>query len=411
MEASDGSRQVKVWLHCPSCRSDLSHSIRDTLLLRKVDEMLHLMRETNDESVLSEAQSQLKDAFERSKEVQAAVEESRRREANYLGQELLEEDDITTVPSIEEWGVEADLVAGVHDSIRWPRSPGNSYDDRSHVTESQIDPILFCGLDFYLHDCDRLYLTELMISGNPDNLAEAAQVLSTIATTLRKTTPTLKQGPPLTNPKARNIIKRSSVFNLVAEVNESHRHESKYEIPPIPTRTGNVRRVSSQHVMHLAQRQKLFPLPVRMPKYVEINSSIRMQLSLIDNEWDGTVLDAYSKITIGFNHRVTQRRPDHKGIRNILGPGEVRVELPHQARVLLLNVPREMGQQGATKGDVLTHIQGQSVAAMTVEEVRNVLLLAVPEWNGKIQLVLNADRPVSEALKRRAAALSEFACT
>ena len=30
MEASDGNLHVKIFLHCPNCRSDLSLSIRDT---------------------------------------------------------------------------------------------------------------------------------------------------------------------------------------------------------------------------------------------------------------------------------------------------------------------------------------------------------------------------------------------
>lgn len=35
--ASDGSRRVKIFLHCPHCRSDLQTSVRDTLLLRRTD--------------------------------------------------------------------------------------------------------------------------------------------------------------------------------------------------------------------------------------------------------------------------------------------------------------------------------------------------------------------------------------
>jgi len=42
VEASDGNRHVKVFLHCPNCRSDLGGTIRKTLLLRKVDYILAL---------------------------------------------------------------------------------------------------------------------------------------------------------------------------------------------------------------------------------------------------------------------------------------------------------------------------------------------------------------------------------
>ena len=43
--ASDGSKQVKVYLHCPNCRADLSTSIRDVLLLRKVDTVNFLLQQ------------------------------------------------------------------------------------------------------------------------------------------------------------------------------------------------------------------------------------------------------------------------------------------------------------------------------------------------------------------------------
>lgn len=61
MEASDGSRQVKVFLQCPNCRDDLSKSIRHTLILRTADMklspsvrnslLLHLMHRRQSDSV------------------------------------------------------------------------------------------------------------------------------------------------------------------------------------------------------------------------------------------------------------------------------------------------------------------------------------------------------------------------
>jgi hypothetical protein len=104
----------------------------------------------------------------------------------------------------------------------------------------------------------------------------------------------------------------------------------------------------------MAEHQIIFLFPVRMPKYIEIDPDVKNQLHFIDNKWDGTVIDAYSKLTIRFNFRVSQRKTTHDGVQNILGGGEVRIDFPNQPRMLLARVMNKMGKQGATKGDVVT---------------------------------------------------------
>eukprot|EP00934_Nitzschia_sp_Nitz4_P005306 Nitzschia sp. Nitz4//scaffold29_size155292//618//1880//NITZ4_002629-RA/size155292-processed-gene-0.0-mRNA-1//1//CDS//3329546361//5296//frame0 len=409
MEASDGSRQVKIWLRCPSCRSDLTYTIRDTLLLRKVDEVLSLVELDKTGGNLTESQRSLHDALQRSKEVQTAVEESRTREANYLGLDELDEESEVSVsasPSIEEWGVEADLAFGVHESIRWPRSPVSSSDESSVITESQVDPILFGGLDCVLHDCDRISLTELMVSGNPDKLAEAAQTLAALATTLHSQKMAPSPSVAMSNPQVSRILKRSSVFDLVAEVKKAHQAEAVGPVVVALPR-GMPRRSSSVVVKQMSLRQRRFPLPVRMPKYMEISRATWSQLSFVDHKWDGTVMDAYAKLTIGFGQRVTQRSPNHAGIENVLGGREARIELPNKPRILLCNVPRELGQQGATRGDVLTHVLGKNVSGMTFEQVCFFVMHALQGQECNIELVFNAERSVAEALKRRAMAMAD----
>lgn len=424
MEASDGSLQVKVWLHCPCCRSDLTYSIRDTLLLRKVDELLHLLEEGRDDVVMTEAQARLKDALERSHDVKNAVEESRRREAEYFGLPVLEKDDDSeSCLSYEEWGVEADLLNGVHESFRCPKSPTrqSTYSNKNKNNNTLIDATLFGGLDFFISaDCDRIDLTKLMVSGETAKLAEGAQILAEVAKAIREPQHDTEQRDGMGNhARHRYFVKRSSVFELIDEVKEAHRNEEKQKhgiFPSLPRKQQGFSRNPSismvrevkMEVMRLAEHQKMYPLPVRMPKYVEIDARTKNQLLFTDSEWDGTVIDAYSKLTIGFNNSVAQRKViTHGGVRNILGGCDVRVELPHQPRVLLASVTKELGQQGATKGDVVTHIQGHDVSGKTQADIRKILANVEPNDDGKLCLVLNAERSVAEALKRRATAMAE----
>lgn len=84
---------------------------------------------------------------------------------------------------------------------------------------------------------------------------------------------------------------------------------------------------------------------------------------------------------------------------------DVYISLPGEARVLISHTGRS-GKQGAVRGDVLTHIDGESVASKDVSQV--LLQLHSKRSNGKTMLTLNAERSVAEALKRRAATIIDM---
>ena len=55
--ALDGSKQVKVLLHCPSCRSNLGPLIHEILLLQKTNEILGAAKKLgNDDTKLTVSQ-------------------------------------------------------------------------------------------------------------------------------------------------------------------------------------------------------------------------------------------------------------------------------------------------------------------------------------------------------------------
>lgn len=100
-KASDGSHQLKIFLRCPCCRSDLSTSIRDTVLLRHAD----IVEKKSDEvlqrwcqltpSDLSEVDAMNSDPF-----IQEAVEMAKEREAIFLRDGATAQDDLPSGPTV-----------------------------------------------------------------------------------------------------------------------------------------------------------------------------------------------------------------------------------------------------------------------------------------------------------------------
>jgi len=362
-EASDGNLHVKIFLYCPSCRSDLSKSIRDTLLLRKFDTVLT----AKDDTVLSASQLRLRKVIDDCEiKVQEAIKEARIREANFFGREI--EEDL----EYEEIGVEADLLMGVHNSMRYPKAAPI---DRCEDVET--DCTLFSGLGYFLSEEEQHFITQGLTSGRPEELVVASQLLHTISNNHAKKGNLLPEKS-----------KRSSVFQLIRE--NEHAIVGK-------------KKTKARNSRSLTIFKKLYPLPVRMPKYVKLVSI--KDLDFCNFSWNGTVMDAYSKISIekkrNGKYEVTQKKTSNLGVRNVLKRGDARVEMPNQPRVLIFKVNEEAGLQGIMKGDVLTHIDGTCISGKSVESIN------WPDESNHIVLVFNAESSVSEALKRRALAIKD----
>jgi hypothetical protein len=124
----------------------------------------------------------------------------------------------------------------------------------------------------------------------------------------------------------------------------------------------------------------------------------------------GTVMDAYSKISISFSGAVAQTRPNNPNVSTVLGghwvSGDVQIELPGQPRIIVKDTGNDAGKQGAVNGDVLTHVNGK-VVSQTFELI-HLIDSAKRRGDLKITIALNADRSVSEALKRRASVIAEL---
>lgn len=121
-------------------------------------------------------------------------------------------------------------------------------------------------------------------------------------------------------------------------------------------------------------------------------------------------MDAYSKLSINFSGKVTQKKPNNPGVYTVLGEngtsGDIQIELPGQPRVLIRDAGRDAGHQGAVRGDVVTHINGESVGDMSSEQISDFIAGAKQRGERTLTMTLNAERSVAEALKRRAIAIA-----
>lgn len=161
-EASDGSRQVKFRVKCPSCRAKYvtekhpKHScVSYVVIIRSACEMLPLLEESD--SALSAHNLQRKHEFISTTtrgEIQDAVVNLK----NYW-------------TDIEKTG-DLDLDLSKFDIL-----PESLKSTRRQHTTPWRDASLFQGLEELMTVSEQEFLTQLFCSGNPDSLAQGAHIL------------------------------------------------------------------------------------------------------------------------------------------------------------------------------------------------------------------------------------------
>ena len=400
MEASDGNMHVKVFLNCPRCRSDLGSRIHDTVLLRKAT----LVSEKDNDDELSESERQWIVAIHE-EQVQTAITEARRREAEFFGKTVKQ----------DSWdvGIESHNADG-NKSVSPPKRA--------------IDTTLFQGLEYIMTQEEQLVVTDLMTSGLTNKLAAAAELLHSIVMRMQN-----GGTPPSVEPKKPPEHHRSSIYALIEESKLAILKADTAANVGVPeTRPIGVRptRVNQKAVLHKAiddeirQRNQfmgLHPLPVRMPKYVEFNLHVTENTSFLplfgsrdsrpltfcNDTWDGSVMDAFTKITItsnGDDVLVTKKSNESPGVLNVVhGVDDFTQQIDmDKERVLVASVSSQGGRQGVLKGDVVTHFNGEEFDGTAQDLDAAIQASADRSESGTFSLILNADRPVAEALKRRA---------
>ena len=415
------------------------------------------MKHLQDEE-LSASELRFKYALEKEEDVSSAIEAALQREQEFFGVGLeMDFGSSDRIPDLcatggkggsgesqiwsfdDEEGVEADLVNGVHKSFVYRH---HSMDERrlerggvgeagataeKIMTDVEPDSTLLFGLDPFMTPQEQQFLTYLMTSGDTTKLAAATELMHYIsALSLQGIMPNLK--------RQRSGVGRSmleSLREVIREGNEARMAEQEREarhsagvmarhlVDGVKGLAGE-KRIQKKRVDFEMRRQMEYmewhPLPVRMPKYAELRAYNKANhsfaLEFLDDVWDGTVLDAFSKICVNKgllgNVTVTKRYAESKGIRNIIDVGSPKsrgkgyIDTP-KPRVLVASMTNEGGQQGIVKGDVVTHFNGEEFAG-TASEL--AAAIGSKQEGELLTFAFNADRAVAEALRRRSLIVS-----
>jgi hypothetical protein len=314
--ASDGSRQVKVTVSCPQCRTKYPMNLHDVLLLRQVHtlgtSMIRNGELLNDSDLtasqlswkrdflLANARATLKDAQAlyqycmKSKLDEAGMQKEARVWKTLL--ELLPVD-------VQDEDVNHQVQgAGNHDGDQNQCSK-SSKKSSPRIKKPTVDDTLFQGLHDFVSRDEKIFLTELFTSGNVRNLAQAAMILHSV---LR--------------------LSMSGKAAALAKQNEISKHEMQKQVGLI------------------AKTKVSYPLPNHMPGYFLIPSYSKKDgfMTLADEEWDGFITPPHN----------SQRIFDQ-----IYGPYYQPPQDEYPTRVVTVQAVRgPIGRLGLRPGDVVTHL-------------------------------------------------------
>lgn len=296
-EASDGSRQVKVHIQCPQCRSKYPMEIADVLQLRRAHTVaLSLVNPddgtTRGDSELTATELAYRRDF-RSFDVKKEVELAHVLYRKVVG-------DPTKDRALEEaQNVWKRLFDGVTEDMMNARTSPRNRD------ANYIDTTLFYGLEDCIGRDEQAFLTQLLTSGEAEKLAQAALIMN-------------------------GVLKMSlSGANGTIPVAE--------KLSP---------KELQRRLEHKEKMKKQFPIPNHMPNYVTCpvfkKSQKFMQFS--DFQWDGKIAAPHGKAQKLFD-MVYQKFEPSKEKRNV---------------VTIKSVKGPAGRLGLRRDDVVSHVNDQA---------------------------------------------------
>lgn len=307
---------------------------------------------------------------------------------------------------------------------------------------------------------EKKFVTRLMTSGYPDDLSKAAQILSGIADLIRNgkslsvhsaANHNNSNGIASPNSAAASAARTAAALHTANNNNKMRHGYSNAGLPPARSRDGERgERISSiQKQMEEKARERVRrPLPARMPLCTCLGTgefermALRSRelraapaeppgwfrgllgqgaeglrpgaaLTFVDDQWDGSVADAFARARIGAGEnrtpvvkaRVGPKNPAAQvSIQAILSAAakEDRVPPIRFERVLVASVRGQAGKSGIQKGDVVTHVDGQ-VFTGNADALNTLLIKAYDEQghDGVVMIVVNAEECTAEALRLR----------
>jgi len=401
-EASDGSKQLKIPLQCPQCRTKYPHRqvVQDVLLLRQALRLQPLFFTSSTCTITGESTSGSGDSEDncRASDLSAkqeflqqvtweALQEAWARVDKYLRDrsnpyEGFEVDTITNTTSrIPELPPQWKDHLPLHDNDANSESK-NSNSNNPHgvlgMGQAQydiVDPTLFQGMDETMTLSEQEFLSKLMVSGSIPNLMHAAHILHGMLQLM------LQGGLKARQYQSLNFSHLSSgdqnTTNTTNGNNYQSKNGSRTNIATTPQNKKNLRMLTTGTKllypdMEVAVLRKRFPLPSNMPRWI--------------------VLPIYN--------------PDKRGV-----PLQFK---DHPFGLLITSVKGSAGQQGVRKGDIVTHINEESCASSTPQDFETYMK-GLYERNKEqqqqdetITLVVNAHSETAEALQKRSFEMIHF---
>ena len=264
-----------------------------------------------------------------------------------------------------------------------------------------VDFSMFGGMGELMSNAERVFVTELMTSGDVDKVAQASSIVSSM---IEMTLTRPRKIPQSTNRpnQTRSYVHRTSR----AEMSSSR----------AAVTTARQREEENRKARILAHR-RAYPLPVRMPKCVTFDSekkdkSLGYGMKFTNDLWDGSIMDAFRYVTVKkgeierskklFGRDGQKQNVVEKMLGNDAFLSNADLYTVPSLRVVIVKVGSQAGQLGLQKGDVITHVNGEGFKG-TANDLE--CLLDTFEYGEKFTLVVNAEKAVAESLKVRHMAL------
>jgi len=365
-EASDGSKQMKVKLTCPQCRSDLKDVAIEVVKKRKNDMVSGYMKLPDSELTATELRMKY--------------------------------------ASINA----ADIPKKINS-----QSPISVADEIAAMS-AIIDTDLFCGLALSMTEEEQRYVYHLMTSCDVDRIAQGAQLLASISDLSRRgLTPSVRMTAGNNSSEPYSSRYPSTASN---NLRTGRSNTAKSPTTKVVARAIAMSQTPEEKLQAAAEKRAKDhwlqnPLPRRMPISVTLHICHPLQkkfpLAFADDQWDGTIADAFSRALIDKKTLcVAVKKNNGKKNKGGTPKDEPKPEICESytgpvERVLVASVKGEAGKKGIQVGDVITHVNGERFEGSATDLLRKIEYLA-ETGHESVSFVLNAEPATAAALSKRA---------
>jgi len=376
---------------CPRCQNDLSLTIEDTFLMRKVLQMEETLRTTSSTTgikyqydvpdfELSAAELRFKNST-----TEQDIENAKSRLFKF--KQDIDNGNVSPRSSPSRKNKVAENIK-FSTALEPPTIPKNP--------PQFIDYALFDGMQDVLSEAEQIFISELMTSGDVEKLVQAAQIIFEL-----KIMPSHNETGSTDNDNSNKIKDQS-------RLTDAEKRAVRMALP-------------DEERIQLEQIDKHYenhPLP-RMPKFVMMNADFDIYarhgkvLKFRDDVWDGSISDAFSRVytTTGLqstsqdssslgDYDSFEGQHDSYGEGGFINGSSKKVRNNH---VLVYAARKDAAKLGVEEGDVVTHFDGNEFLGNANDlkvMIHNIYVMG--NGNSTFSMVLNAEQSTADALKDRA---------